>query len=103
MWRCSRSPTWRTTPPAPQRPVLRPVSIESLPDGSVGVAGVPASFTGAPVIALAELPDGYARFVVAGLVGSSTHADPAAPRPLVAASLIRTAAAQVADRILGRE
>ena len=88
---------------AAQRPSVRPVGIESLPNGSVGVVGAPASFTGAPVIALAELPDGYARFVVAGLVGSSTHADPAAPRPLVPASLIRTAAAQVADRLLGPE
>jgi hypothetical protein len=80
--------------PAHQRPVLRPISFQHLPNGTPGVAGTPASFAGAPVIALTPRPDGNARFVVAGMIGSPNSTDATSPNPFTPAPQIRTAAAE---------
>jgi hypothetical protein len=80
--------------PAHQRPVLRPISLQRLPNGAPDVVGTPASFAGAPVIALTPRPDGNARFVVAGMIGSPNSTDAASPNPFTPAPQIRAAAAE---------
>ena len=83
---------------ADRKPVLRPVSLQLMPAGTVGVDGAQTVLPGAPVVALAPRPSGY-RFVVAGLAGSPIAGDDGMTlRPLIPAAEIRTAAQEIFER-----
>ena len=80
------------------KPVLRPVSFQDMPGGSVGVNGAQAVLPGAPIVALAPRPSGY-RFVVAGMTGSPTaSSDGTTPQPFIPGAEIRTAAQEIFER-----
>lgn len=87
---------------AQQRPVLHPISFERLPNGSPGVVGPPASFSGAPILALTPRTDSNLRFVVAGMVGSTTSVDGQTHLLFTPAPTIRDAAAKLYRRLSAR-
>ena len=79
---------------ARQQPVLRAVDIVSADGGTPGVSGVPASFVGAPIVALTPRADGNLGFFVVGMVGEgqfdadTTQVGPL--RQMVSAAAIRS-------------
>ena len=79
---------------ARQQPVLRAVDIAPARDGTPGVSGMPASFVGAPIVALTPRADGKLGFFIVGMVGEgqlNTDTAQAGPvRPLVSAAAIRS-------------
>ncbi len=80
-------------------PALRPVSFQQAPHGTVSIDGARAVLPGAPVVAVAPRPGGYARFVVAGMVGSrAAGGDGATPRPFIPGAVIRAAAQEIFER-----
>ena len=88
---------------ARQQPVLRAVDIVPTGDGTPGVSGVPASFVGAPVVALTPRTDGKLGFFVVGMVGGgqlTTGMAQSEPlRPLVSAAAIRSRVDEIYARL----
>jgi hypothetical protein len=76
------------------KPVLRPVSLQHMPDGAVGVSSAQTVLPGAPVVALAPRPSGY-RFVVAGITGSPTASGDGTTQPFIPGAEIRAAAQEI--------
>jgi hypothetical protein len=76
-------------------PVLHSVSFARLPDGSLVVVGPPASFSGAPIVALTPRTDDSLRFVLVGMVGSNVAIDGQAHLLFTPAPAIRDAAARL--------
>jgi hypothetical protein len=87
---------------ARQQPVLRAVDIVRTGDGTPGISGAPASFVGAPIVALTPRADGRLGFFVVGMVGegqlTAGTAQAGPLRPLVSAAAIRSGG----DEIYGR-
>jgi len=89
---------------AGQQPVLRAVDIVLARDGTPGISGAPASFVGAPVVALTPRADGKLGFFVVGMVGEgqldagTAQADPL--RPQVSAAAIRSGVGEIYARLV---
>ena len=89
---------------AHQQPVLRAVDIVPARDGSPGISGVPASFVGAPIVALTPRADGKLGFFIVGMVGDgqlnadTAHAGPV--RSLVPAAAIRSGVDEIYRRLV---
>jgi hypothetical protein len=88
---------------ARQQPVLRGVDIVPARDGTPGVSGLPASFVGAPIVALTPRADGRLGFFVVGMVGEGEldvdtadgNDDEHPLRALIPAVAIRSAVAEI--------